>query len=134
MLNVASALSRRATCPKLQVGAVLVDDAGRILGTGYNGVPRGMPHCTETPCVGAETPSGSDLCEAVHAEQNALMQCRDIERIYALYCTHAPCLRCTKMLLNTPCLVIRFLDDSKIEEAARALWLKAGRVWTPGSA
>lgn len=129
MLNVAEALSRRSTCPKLQVGAVLVDDGGRILGTGYNGVPRGMPHCIEKPCAGANAPKGADLCEAVHAEQNALMQCRDTDKIYTLFCTHAPCMRCTKMLLNTSCVTIVFLNGEGVEPAAEALWLRSGRAW-----
>lgn len=126
MLAVAHTLARRATCKKLAVGCVLVDGHGRILGTGYNGVPRGLHHCTEVPCGGATSPKGSDLCEAVHAEQNALLICRDPELIHTAYVTHAPCMRCMKMLLNTSCKQVVYCSNI-IEPAALVLWLKAGR-------
>jgi dCMP deaminase len=127
--TIAAVLARRATCRKLRVGAVLVDERDRILGTGYNGVPHRMQHCTDTPCPGVHAPKGADLCEAVHAEQNALLQCTALDKIHALYVTHAPCMRCTKMLLNTNCKAIYFVDDTHLEESAQRLWQSAGRAW-----
>jgi len=129
MLTIAGVLARRATCRKLHVGCVLIDAMGKILGTGYNGVPRSLPHCTEEPCAGVHAPKGADLCEAVHAEQNALLQCSDVTKIVVAYVTHAPCMRCTKLLLNTNCKVICFVDDSQEEPAARELWKRAKRDW-----
>ena len=129
MLEVAGVLAQRATCRKLAVGCVLVDRGGQILSTGYNGTPRGMTHCTEVACGGAELPSGADRCEAVHAESNALLQCKDVDRIETCYVTYFPCLRCAKTLLNTACkrIVVRTMDIH--EPAALALWLKAGRFY-----
>ena len=119
MLDIAQVLSRRATCPKLTVGCVLTDAFGRIVGTGYNGVPRGIPHCIDHACVGHGGAAGSDTCIAVHAEQNALMRCAHVDQVINCYVTHAPCMRCTKMLMNTGCIVplyyytdIYMLDDS----------------------
>jgi len=129
MLGIAAVLARRSTCPKLAVGAVLVDTQNRILGSGYNGVPHGMPHCTEDPCGGADRPPGSDLCLAVHAEQNALLACADIYRISTLYVTHAPCLRCTKELLNTTCSRIVYEHEHPVSYVARDYWTKSGRLW-----
>lgn len=128
MLGVAMYLAHRATCAKLAVGCVLTDKHGRIIGSGYNGVPRGMVHCTDCACAGAAAPAGSDLCISVHAEQNALLNCRDPEQIETCYNTHAPCLRCAKMLLNTSCTRIVYHED-KLELPAKALWLAAGRTW-----
>lgn len=128
MLGIAQYLATRATCSKLAVGCVLVDQYQRIIGSGYNGVPRGMPHCIEQPCPGACAPKGSDTCIAVHAEQNALLMCRNTEQIWACYTTHAPCLRCTKMLLNTSCGHLFYKNDA-FEEPAKVLWLAAGRQW-----
>lgn len=128
MLNIALCLGARATCVKLQVGCVLADSRGRIIGSGYNGVPRGMHHCTEHHCAGANAPAGSDLCIAVHAEQNALLVCQDPEKIDTCYTTYAPCLRCTKMLLNTGCTRIIYFHD-KLELPAKDLWVAAGRTW-----
>lgn len=129
MLEVATVLSQRASCRKLKVGAVLVDKTNRIIGSGYNGTPRGLVHCLDKPCNGVDAPKGADLCEAVHAEANALLNCHNPEGIYALYCTHAPCLRCTKTLLNTSCEAIVFLDNERVEQPAQDLWLRAGRAW-----
>jgi len=129
MLSIASVLALRSTCAKLAVGCVLTDNKGRIIGTGYNGVPIGCRHCTDEPCPGAEAPKGADLCEAVHAEQNALLQCREPDKIFTCYTTHAPCLRCTKLLLNTSCRSIMFRDGTNAEEPARHLWQRANREW-----
>ena len=128
MLGVALCLSYRATCIKLAVGCVLTDRHGRIVGSGYNGVPRGMQHCIDAACAGANAPAGSDLCISVHAEQNALLNCRDPELIEVCYTTHAPCLRCTKMLLNTSCKRLVYTED-RIETPAKELWLASGRIW-----
>lgn len=128
MLGIALCLAHRATCAKLAVGCVLTDTHGRIIGSGYNGVPRGMPHCIDAPCDGACAPAGSDTCIAVHAEANALLNCRDPELIETCYCTYAPCLRCTKTLLNTSCKRIVYHED-KLEPAAKSLWVAAGREW-----
>jgi len=128
MLGVALCLAHRGTCSKLQVGCVLTDKYGRIVGSGYNGVPRGMPHCTSDPCLGASQPKGSDTCEAVHAEANALLVCRDPEAVDTCYTTHAPCLRCVKTLLNTSCTRIVFHEQA-FEYNAKDLWVRSGRIW-----
>lgn len=129
MLEIANILSQRATCSKMQVGCVLVDKLHRIIGTGYNGVARGEKHCTDTACDGAFAPKGADLCEAIHAEQNAMLICKDADAIDVCYCTHAPCMRCTKMLLNTTCRVIVFYHGDDLEPASERLWRGAGRQW-----
>jgi dCMP deaminase len=122
-------MAQRATCAKLKVGCVLVDSKQRIIGSGYNGVARGEQHCTDLPCIGAYAPKGADLCEAIHAETNALLTCKDADNIDTCYTTHAPCMRCTKTLLNTGCKHIVFLHGDNYEPAARQLWLKANRSW-----
>lgn len=137
MLHVAQDLSRRSTCARRQVGCVFVDSHGRVLSTGHNGVSKDQIHCTEVPCPGAQCPSGTglDKCEAIHAEQNALMFCPDIMKIHACYVTASPCVTCVKMLLNTSCKEIHFLEDYP-HPAAKDLWTKtrdgltSNRSWT----
>lgn len=134
MLMVAQILAQRATCVKLSVGCVLTDARGRIVGAGYNGVPVGMTHCTDEACPGATMPAGSDTCEAVHAEQNALLNCPDPWAIVTCYVTHGPCLRCTKLLLNTGCRRIVFpgCDEATADFGGRALWEKGGGIVSSG--
>ena len=129
MMDIAYTLSSRGTCAKLKVGAVITDARGLIIGSGYNGVPAHFEHCISTPCAGVGMPKGSDLCEAVHAEQNALLNCRALAEATTIYITHAPCMRCTKMLLNTPIRKIIFHNGDDIEDAALALWVRGGRDW-----
>ncbi len=88
--------SSRGTCGRRKVGCVLVSKRKHVLATGYNGVPRGFQHCTERPCLGRLSGPGADLdkCLATHAEQNALLQCRDVEEIDTCYTTASPCILC----------------------------------------
>ena len=90
-----------------QVGAVIVRDK-RILATGYNGASSGIETCRDRKvCIRQEMkiPSGTrhEICYAVHAEQNAIAQCAKmgigIEGA-TLYCTHQPCIICTKIIIN----------------------------------
>lgn len=128
-LRMAVILSEQSTCVRRKVGAILIDKHHHIVGSGYNGVAAGMRHCIEKPCFGAMSPSGTNLdaCEAIHAEQNALMQCHDVHKIVNAYVTTMPCMHCIKMLLNTSCTTIYYRESYAHHEAVKALWLSAGR-------
>lgn len=129
MMGIAHLLARRATCQKLAVGCVLVNYYGHIVGTGWNGVARGLQHCTDKACPGVGSEPGSDRCEAIHAETNALLQCKDVHSIARAFVTHAPCMRCVKELLNTSCSIIIFEKGSSEQPQASDLWKRAGRGW-----
>ncbi len=122
--------SRRGTCPRRQVGCLLVDANTDTLATGYNGPASGEPHCIDRPCPGASAASGSalDAYEAIHAEANAIMRCKDIRAIHTAYCTDSPCIHCIKLLLGTGCCRIVFARKYP-HEAAERLWKRAGREW-----
>ncbi len=88
------------------MGAVFVRDK-RVLATGYNGAPSGLKHCDEVGCIREreEIPSGErhELCRAIHAEQNALLQAAQHGVGLSgsiLYSTTQPCVLCAKMLIN----------------------------------
>jgi len=66
-------------------------------------------------------------CEAIHAEQNALITCADVRKVAFIYTTVAPCKHCTKMLLRTSAQSLYFIDD--YEQSGRELWERAGRNW-----
>jgi dCMP deaminase len=99
------------------MGALLVRDK-RILTTGYNGAPAGLPHCEETGCLRQQLgiPSGErqELCRALHAEHNAIILAalHGVPLAGAtLYCTHQPCITCAKMLINAGVKRIVILYD-----------------------
>ena len=146
-IRLALVTAQRSTCLRRAVGCILLDKHGYVLSTGYNGVAAGLPHCSEKEiherddeleadvcfpfaCMGAFSSSGTDLdrCEAIHAEQNALLQCRDPHLVETCYTTTSPCVTCVKLLMNTSCRRIVFVDEYP-QLAAKALWLKAGRLW-----
>ncbi len=116
-LKIAKLVSERSTCLRRHVGAVLVKDK-RILTTGYNGAPTGIQHCLERGCLREQLgiPSGEriEICRGVHAEQNALIQAAKFGISVngaTLYCTHKPCITCTKMLINAGIKRIVVLED-----------------------
>lgn len=103
-MEIASVVAKRSTCLRNKVGALFVKHK-RILSTGYNGAPAGLPHCDVLGCAREGMASGThhELCRAVHAEQNAIIQAAlhgiSIEGA-TLYCTHQPCILCAKMMIN----------------------------------
>ena len=109
MLRIAEVLSDRGTCEKKKVGCVLVDTFGNILATGYNGQPRGQPHCDRVhPCPAFL--DGNLSCSAIHAEINALIRCHSPETIYTAYVTEKPCDKCTMALRNTACRTVVYME------------------------
>lgn len=145
-LKLALLTAQRTTCYRRAVGCVLLNARGHVLATGYNGVAAGLPHCNEVTehrhdglgriavhghaCSGASAPSGTNLdgCQAIHAEQNALLQCRDMYAIHTAYVTASPCMTCCKLLLSTSCQRIVYVEEYP-HSAAKDLWTGAGRTW-----
>ena len=138
-LKLALLTAQRSTCLRRAVGAVLLNERGHVLATGYNGVAAGQFHCNDHDpyydtgyphaCSSIHASSGTDLdgCQAIHAEQNALLQCRDVYSIHTCYVTVSPCMTCTKLLLNTSCQRIVFLHE--YPHQAAQLWINSGREW-----
>ena len=89
------------------IGAVIVKDK-RIMTTGYNGAPAGVKTCRERgECLrdklGIASGTHAELCYAIHAEQNAIIQAAKLGISIdgaTMYCTHQPCSVCAKMIVN----------------------------------
>jgi len=115
-LGIAKAVAERSTCLRRRYGAVIVKD-DEIVGTGYNGAPRGTINCCDSGVCTREAlniPKGEryELCLAVHAEQNALLSVSRKDCIGATmyivgiendgsYANPRPCLICSKMIMNS---------------------------------
>lgn len=97
-LKIAFTVAERSTCDRAHVGAVIVRDR-RILTTGYNGAPAGLPHCDD---IGHLMVDGHCV-RTLHAEQNAIIQAA-LHGVHTssstIYVTHQPCLNCAKMIIN----------------------------------
>jgi len=114
-MNIAIEVSRRSTCTRRQIGAIIVSEHGEIKSTGYNGNPRGLPHCEEMGCIRdtLKIPSGTRLetCTAVHAEQNALIQAGTNARGSTMYSTIVPCPICARMIMNAQVARVVYIGD-----------------------
>lgn len=106
--------SKRATCPRRAVGAVLVSPSNCLIGTGYNGAPRKLPHCTDAGCT-IQQVNGRDSCQrAVHAELNAVINAGrkgDSTIGSTLYVTAFPCLRCSLLIVQAGISEVWSMDD-----------------------
>ena len=108
-MEMAQLVSTWASCyqEERKVGAVIVKDK-RVMTTSYNGAPAGVSTCVERgECLRKKLgiPSGTrhEMCYAVHAEQNAIIQAAKLGVNIdgsTLYCTHQPCILCAKMIVN----------------------------------
>jgi dCMP deaminase len=134
-MSVAHLISRRATCTRGHIGAVIVRDHN-ILSTGYNGAPSGLPHCNETNCriFRSTHPDGTveeNCVNTIHAEINAIAQAakhgvsiRDAD----IYITASPCLHCLKVLINVGIRTIYYEKPYKIEHISELLRLSGVRL------
>ncbi len=124
-INIAKAVSERATCIRRRYGVVVAKD-NIIVSTGYNGAPRGMKDCLdEGKCTrkDLDIPHGEryELCHSVHAEANAIIRAsmEELEgaTIYiagfdgsSAECHSEPCMMCKRMILNARILRVVYLD------------------------
>ena len=126
-MEMAELAATRATCLRRKVGAVLVKNK-KVLATGYNGAPMDIEHCETAGCLREEmnVPSGErhEICRGVHAEQNLVAQAA-IHGVKTedstVYCTHQPCIICTKILINAGVNKIYFKNSYSDEFAEKLL-------------
>lgn len=136
-MDIARLVARRSTCLRRKVGAIVVRDK-RILATGYNGAPSGVPHCLEAGCLREKMgiPSGErhELCRGLHAEQNVIIQAAyhgvSIKGA-TLFCTNLPCSICSKMLINAGIHDIKYLEgyaDPLAEDMMKASGVRLTQI------
>jgi dCMP deaminase len=121
-IEVANAISKRATCDRGRSGCVIARDK-RILVTGYVGSPAGLSHCDEVGHLFKKTIHEDGhvtqhCVRTVHAEQNAICQAAksgiSIEGA-TLYCRMTPCITCAMLIIN--CGIIRVVCEKKYHSA-----------------
>jgi dCMP deaminase len=135
----------RSTCSRSQVGVVIAAPDNRILSTGYNGAPAGMPHCTHTCTCSYERERqmaiinkqmftalghedgchGQRACEvAVHAEANSIAWAAR-HGIWlegsSMFTTLAPCLKCAQLIINAGILTVYYNAEYRITDGLELL-------------
>jgi dCMP deaminase len=123
-LEIALSVAARSTCLRRKFGAVIVN-GNTIVGTGYNGNAKGVINCYEVGCIKNEMDlpqnSAYDLCPAVHAEENAIINSNRSDRIGATlyiagydsdgeYTRAVPCKRCKRKIINSEISEVILMD------------------------
>jgi len=131
-MSIARVVGSRSNCVKRKVAAVITKDR-RIISTGYNGTPRGVPNCNEGGCprcnAFAEGGTRLDECLCSHGEENAITQAAYhgvTVRGGTLYSTFSPCLTCTKMIINAGIAEVVYNADYPLGNVALDLLREAG--------
>jgi dCMP deaminase len=131
-MNIAKVVAMRSNCMKRKVAAIIVKDH-RVISTGYNGTPRGARNCNEGGCPRCNGMAASgtalDECLCCHGEENAITQAAyhgTSLKGAALYTTYAPCLLCTKMIINSGISEVVYNQEYPLNERALALLVECG--------
>lgn len=132
-MSFAIAASKRGTCDRKHVGAIIVQKR-RIIASGYNGSIAGMPHCDD---------EGHDMVKGhcvrtIHAEMNALTQAAKFGVAVdtaTIYTTASPCWACFRVLVNAGIYTFvyaepyRYDDDHlRIQSVAQILSLEVRQL------
>lgn len=133
-MSIARVVAMRSNCMKRKVAAIIVKDK-RVISTGYNGTPRGAKNCNEGGCPRcngmAESGTALDECLCCHGEENAITQAAyhgTSLKGATLYTTFAPCLLCTKMIINCGIAEVVYNKDYPLNERALLLLRECGVV------
>ncbi len=124
--NRAKTAAEMSTCIRRKVGAVVINEDGIEVASGYVGSPRGTEHCIDIgKCLRVElgivSGENYELCRSVHAEQNCIINAARIgvsiigtemyissERVKDAYPgrnrgrrrIYGPCIICKKEIIN----------------------------------
>jgi dCMP deaminase len=97
-MSLVRILATRSSCDRLHAGAILVKDK-RIISSGYNGAPPGLPTCDE---IGHLMEEGHCV-RTIHGEHNAILQATQLGGISTRGCTmytkYNPCIHCAKYVV-----------------------------------
>ena len=100
-MDTAERFAQLSSAKRLQVGAVVVKD-NRIISIGYNGMPSGWTNeCENIIQHSDDTTTTVTKEEVIHAEANAISKLAysgDSGKDGVMFCTHAPCIECAKMI------------------------------------
>lgn len=124
-LGLALAVAQRADCTRRAVGAVILNLEGRVVATGYNGAPSGMPGCLsagacprgragyDEVAAMSDYSGGVGACIAIHAEMNALLHSARSEVLGGtMYVTDEPCPQCRTNLAGSGLARVVWPDGS----------------------
>jgi dCMP deaminase len=133
-MSIARVVATRSNCIKRKIAAIIVKDR-RVVSTGYNGTPRGAKNCNEGGCPRCNNMAASgtalDECLCCHGEENAITQAAyhgTALKGAILYTTFAPCLLCTKMIINSGIVEVIYNQEYPLNDRALSLLNECGII------
>jgi dCMP deaminase len=135
-MDIAFKVSDRATCKRRKVGALLIKNH-HIVGSGYNGAPKGVPDCIEADCLIAMICYPTDIelrphcIRTIHAEQNVILSTDSQQRSGAtLYVTDQPCWNCANLIANSGIVEVIFCRPyTRTGEIVQNLFTQKGIIF-----
>ncbi|MFP4555410.1 MAG: deoxycytidylate deaminase [Bacteroidales bacterium] len=115
-LEMAHIWAINSYCIRRQVGALIVKDK-MIISDGYNGTPSGF----ENIC---EDEEGKTKPYVLHAEANAITKVaksNNSSQGATLYVTSAPCMECSKLIIQAGIKRVVYSDDYRATEGIELL-------------
>jgi len=123
-MDTAERFAQLSSAKRLKVGAVVVKD-NRIISIGYNGMPAGWTNeCENVVQLSDDTVVLKTKDEVIHAEANAILKlARDGEsgNGSTLFCTHAPCIHCAKLVHGAGINTVYYRDAYRDEDGINFL-------------
>ena len=123
-MKIVNDVATRSTCLRRQIGALVVKN-NVIVSTGYNGAPKGFPHCLDVGCrrdkLNIASGERHEECVGVHAEQNALLQAGRAAESATLYVNAYPCKICAKLIINAGIIKVVITGDYSDKEGLEYL-------------
>ncbi len=116
-LKMARIWAENSYCVRRQVGALIVKDK-MIISDGYNGTPSGFENICEDELTGKTKPY------VLHAEANAITKVAKSANNCdgaTLYITAAPCIECSKLIIQAGIKRVVYLDDYRSEDGLKLL-------------
>lgn len=121
-MGVAVLASARSKDHRARNGACIVSQDKRILGVGYNGLPRGCDD--DDPAYWADDdsdPLNSRHSYIVHAEVNAILNCVVLPLTGGtIYATQFPCPRCVQSIIQVGIQRVVYLEQKPHQVASIA--------------
>lgn len=130
-MELAEVWSKRSTCSsKISVGAVIVNADKQVIASGYNGSPRGHSHCNDVGCV---KDSDGHCLSAIHAEENAILQCAMngvSTKDCMLFVTHSPCFKCAMRIAQVGILGVCYKSEyGNLKHTKEVLRVSDVKIW-----
>ncbi len=130
-MKIAEVTAGLSYAKRLNVGAVIVKE-NQILGTGYNGMPSGWENNCEIEVFQQDGTTGlKTKPEVLHAETNAIAkvaQSTESSKDATLFCTHAPCIDCAKLIYQSGINTVYYRDQYRSDDGIKFLQLSGVNV------